>query len=87
MHTDEPMVVVSVDTPPGPRLVEDLRPYCPAAHVEDFDRFAGEADTLLGQHRGLRRLPAEAPNQGTDGHHDPAGRLADYRPRRRRRRA
>ncbi len=27
---DEPIVVVSIDTHVGPRLVEDLRPYCPS---------------------------------------------------------
>ena len=29
--TTEPLVVVSSDTHIGPRLVEDLRDYCPAA--------------------------------------------------------
>ena len=78
MHTDEPMVVVSVDTHAGPRLVEDLRPYCPAAHVEDFDRFAGEADALLANIAGFADFLLKHPNQGTDGHFDSAARLADY---------
>ncbi|MET0149205.1 MAG: hypothetical protein ABW310_08660 [Acidimicrobiales bacterium] len=78
MHTDEPMVVVSVDTHAGPRLIEDLRPYCPAAHVEDFDRFAGEADALLANIAGFADFLLKHPNQGTDGHFDSAARLADY---------
>ena len=38
----DPVVVVSNDTHIGPRLVDDLRQYCPSAHLEDFDRFAAE---------------------------------------------
>jgi hypothetical protein len=36
----EPVVIVSNDTYIGPRLVDDLRDYCPAEHLDDFDRFA-----------------------------------------------
>jgi hypothetical protein len=36
----EPVVIVSNDTHIGPRLVEDLRDYRPAAYLEEFDRFA-----------------------------------------------
>jgi hypothetical protein len=50
-----PVVVVSNDTHIGPRLVEDLRDYCPARHLDDFDRFAvstagnkADAAALLG---------------------------------------
>ena len=32
MSTAKPVVVVSNDTLIGPRIVEDLRPYCPAAY-------------------------------------------------------
>ena len=41
----EPVVVVSNDTHIGPRLIEDLRPYCPSKHLDDFDRFAAAAVT------------------------------------------
>jgi len=37
-----PYVVVSCDTHIGPRLVDDLRPYCPAEHLETFDVYAAE---------------------------------------------
>ena len=38
MSTDPtaPVVIVSNDTHIGPRLVEDLRPYCPREHLDDF---------------------------------------------------
>jgi hypothetical protein len=32
------VVIVSNDTHVGPRLVEDLRPYCPASYLDEFDR-------------------------------------------------
>lgn len=36
-----PLVIVSCDTHIGPRLAEDLRPYCPAELLDDFDAYAG----------------------------------------------
>jgi predicted TIM-barrel fold metal-dependent hydrolase len=36
-----PLVIVSCDTHIGPRLREDLRPYCPEELLEDFDAYAG----------------------------------------------
>ena len=75
-----PVVIVSNDTHVGPRLVEDLRPYCPAEYLEEFDRFAAmtaeqrrEAQRLLGGSGYL-----DHPNLRTPGHHDPVQRLADY---------
>ena len=41
----EPVVVVSNDTHIGPRLVEDLRDYCPSKYLDEFDRFAAETAT------------------------------------------
>jgi hypothetical protein len=35
---DEPVILVSCDTHVGPRLLEDLRPHCPSASLDDFDR-------------------------------------------------
>jgi predicted TIM-barrel fold metal-dependent hydrolase len=76
----EPVVVVSNDTHVGPRLVEDLRPYCPPDHLSAFDAFAAEtaeqrkaAEQLLGGSGYL-----DHPNLRTAGHHDPVQRLADY---------
>jgi predicted TIM-barrel fold metal-dependent hydrolase len=76
----EPVVVVSNDTHIGPRLVEDLRPYCPAGHLDDFDRFAAETaterDAAVAMLEGSGYL--DHPNFRTAGHHDSAARLADY---------
>ena len=35
-------IVVSTDGHVGPSVTEHLRPYCDAAHLEDFDRFTDE---------------------------------------------
>ncbi len=74
------VVVVSNDTHVGPRLVEDLRPYCPSRFIDEFDRFAAmtaeqrkAAADLLGGSGYL-----DHPNLRTPGHHDPTARLADY---------
>ena len=34
-----PLMIVSCDTHIGPRLAEELRPYCPAELLDDFDGF------------------------------------------------
>lgn len=76
----EPVVVVSNDTHIGPRLVEDLRAYCPQAHLDDYDRFAEAAladkDAATQMLQGSGHL--DHPNFRTAGHHDSAARLADY---------
>ena len=36
-----PIVIVSCDTHIGPRLMEDLRPYCPQNLLQAFDDYAG----------------------------------------------
>src|SRR5438445_5364071 len=76
----EPVAVVSADTHIGPRLVEDLRPYCPSRYLDEFDSFAAmtaehrkAAEDLLGGSGYL-----DHPNLRTAGHHDPMQRLADY---------
>lgn len=76
----EPVVIVSNDTHVGPRLVEELRQYCPSSHLDEFDRFAAmtaeqkqAAATLLAGSGYL-----DHPNLQAPGHHDPAARLADY---------
>ena len=69
---DEKVVIVSCDTHIGPRLREDLRPYCPQSHLDEYDRFLKYMDDLEGMVGGSR----EALN-ATDGHWDPSARLAD----------
>jgi predicted TIM-barrel fold metal-dependent hydrolase len=80
MSTSDPVVVVSNDTHVGPRLVDDLRPYCPAAHLDEFDAFA--ASTAADRAAATTMLEGSGyldhPNFRTEGHHDSAARLADY---------
>lgn len=81
---DQPLVVVSADTHVGPRLTEDLRPYCPSRYLDDFDRFAAvnnAASAAMGlpEHPNMvsGALPTH-PNFATAGHYDSAARLVDY---------
>jgi hypothetical protein len=37
-----PVAVVSADSHVGPRIKEDLRPYCPSAYLDEFDAFVAE---------------------------------------------
>jgi predicted TIM-barrel fold metal-dependent hydrolase len=41
-QTSAPLMIVSCDTHIGPRLVDDLRAYCPSDLLEPFDAYAGE---------------------------------------------
>jgi predicted TIM-barrel fold metal-dependent hydrolase len=77
----EPLVIVSADCHIGPRLVEDLRPYCPHELLPAFDAYV--ADT--GRSRG-RYVEHDASqddelspwrNQWAAGHHDPQARRRD----------
>ena len=68
---DRPAIIVSCDGHIGPRLVEDLRPYCPAEHLDDFDDFVRARRGLLPE----MSPKAEAPDRGNrnlslEGHHD-----------------
>ena len=40
----EPYLVVSTDAHAGPSVAHQLRDYCPAAHLDDFDRFVAALD-------------------------------------------
>jgi predicted TIM-barrel fold metal-dependent hydrolase len=86
----EPLIIVSSDTHVGPRLAEDLRPYCPAKHLDDFDAYTASNVEPIGSFgrapgtgfavAGVE--PKEAPesrkrNFKTDGHHDINARLRD----------
>lgn len=78
----DPLVVVSSDCHIGPRLVEDLRPYCPSKLLDEFDAYVERPDRSRGRF-------AEAPdgaldgelvawrNLFIDGHHDPTSRRRD----------
>ena len=82
-------MIVSCDTHIGPRLGEELRPYCPAELLDDFDRYAGE----LEQRRAAAAASRERVSFGgkkmgddwgvrlanleTPGHFDMHARLGD----------
>ena len=80
------LVVVSADTHIGPRVAEDLRPYCPQAHLEAFDEFADalrrKHDEAKGQ-MGFGGMTRSADwkvsrrNLETEGHFDIHARIRD----------
>lgn len=78
MNEQQPVIVVSVDTHVGPRLAEDLRPYCPKQHLEAFDQLIVDAAAMKGSIEGFADFLLKHPNTKTAGHHDSAARLADY---------
>jgi predicted TIM-barrel fold metal-dependent hydrolase len=80
MTNADPLVIVSNDTHIGPRLVEDLRPYCPADYLEEFDRFAASTAVQHEADRGLLEGSGylDHPNFRTLGHYDSTARLLDY---------
>lgn len=84
---ETPLVVVSCDSHVGPRLEEDLRPYCPASHLERFDDFVArhraarqaEVDRTkpAGEFDDGAALFARYPEMHVAGHHDVHARLRD----------
>ena len=70
MHDDNaPVIVVSSDCHIGPRLVEDLRPYCPAAHLDDFDDFVAHTHALRADI--YARMPSRASSAFTRNQRPP----------------
>jgi predicted TIM-barrel fold metal-dependent hydrolase len=65
-------VLVTCDTHVGPRLVQDLRPYCPQKYLPDFDEFAEDTKPVRDWWIG-----AEAPGAGDPGHYDSQARRRD----------
>ena len=77
---DLPLLVFSADTHVGPRP-EDLRPYCPQEHLEQFDAFGATAQDY-NTFFELRAFSEEywngrRRNMETTGHYDPHARLRD----------
>jgi predicted TIM-barrel fold metal-dependent hydrolase len=84
-----PLPVVSCDGHIGPRLVEDLRPYCPRKYLEEFDRFAAEHatdpkyknlfndDSEPAKLSQIRFMSHFVNLMKTAGHHDMHARLRD----------
>lgn len=80
-HDGAPLAIVSADCHIGPRLVEDLRPYCPPELRSPFDAYVADAGRSRGryvEHEGGDDGPlAPWRNRWADGHHDPAARRRD----------
>ena len=66
-----PVIIVSADSHVGPRLREDLRGYCPARQLDDYDALIARTGPIVNGQALLGH-----PNAGP-GHYDPAARLAD----------
>jgi predicted TIM-barrel fold metal-dependent hydrolase len=66
-----PVIIVSADSHVGPRLREDMRDYCPASHLDDYDELIAQTGPIVNGQALLGH-----PNAGP-GHHDPTARLAD----------
>ena len=86
-----PVVVVSCDTHIGPRLAEDLRPYCPSKILDDFDAYSRDLETrreaaaAKKQKLSFGGNGAIGPDWGvrfanleTAGHYDMHARLRDF---------
>ena len=81
---DSPAVIVSCDAHVGPRLREDLRPYCPADHLERFDDFVAADEKEQAAQASAAGEPARRPDgpnghpdMRTAGHYDVGARLRD----------
>jgi predicted TIM-barrel fold metal-dependent hydrolase len=83
------MIVVSGDSHVGPRLTEDLRPYCPQKYLDEYDRFTAanantmdsdrEADPLTGRstYASEVSITRQLLNRATAGHYDVDTRLRE----------
>jgi predicted TIM-barrel fold metal-dependent hydrolase len=61
---DEPYLVVSTDSHVAPSLEHDLRPYCPAKYLEEFDAFA---EATAEKTRKLTELYTQRLREGSNG--------------------
>jgi predicted TIM-barrel fold metal-dependent hydrolase len=79
--SSDPLVIVSSDCHIGPRLVEDLRPYCPLGLLDAFDEYVAATDRSQGRFVSQDDVGGGAlwrmRNQLTAGHHDPVARRRD----------
>jgi predicted TIM-barrel fold metal-dependent hydrolase len=87
---NRPLPVVSCDAHAGPRLKQDLRPYCPQRYLARFDEYVAQNEAMrqnmdFGEMFAMGREPEEAARykaaiQGinqTTGHYDASQRLKD----------
>ena len=84
--TTKPLIVVSADTHIGPRVHEDLRPYCPKDRLDDFDAYVDGLKLrkeAAGGQMGFGSVPrggtwtVSRRNLDTEGHYDMHARLRD----------
>ena len=68
---DQNVVIVSSDCHIGPRVKEDLRPYCPKKYLEDFDEFCKWLESKESGVGGIDALNL------TKGHYDRDERTRD----------
>ncbi|MYH96529.1 MAG: hypothetical protein F4129_08470, partial [Acidimicrobiia bacterium] len=79
-QNDEPLILVTSDSHVGPRVVEDLRPYCESKHLSAFDEWAAGLGDGLTQHYAdwpQKMQEAIRWNLQSDGHFDIHARLRD----------
>lgn len=78
---DRPLIVVSCDAHVGPKLREQLRPYCPAAYLARFDDYIAEHEARRAAARAAGGVvPHSFPGVDVttiDGHHDPHAYVRD----------
>jgi hypothetical protein len=81
-----PAVIVSCDGHVGPKLKDQLRPYCPQRYLQAFDAYVAEYEAEqealrsplgMGPDARLAALFREHPNMRTPGHYDVDVRLQD----------
>ncbi len=71
LDQNAPVVVVSADSHVGPRLREDMRQYCPAAYLDEYDAMVDGLGPLINGQEMLGH-----PNS-TPGHYDSTKRIED----------
>jgi predicted TIM-barrel fold metal-dependent hydrolase len=86
-ESSAPIVIVSCDTHIGPRLREELRPYCPSDLLDDFDAYAGVLEEKREAARAAKKklsfggttagVGVRQKNLETPGHHDMQARMRD----------
>ena len=76
---DRPAIIVSCDGHIGPRVVDDLRPHCPAEHLDAFDAFVRARGDLLPALSPKAEAPLDRSkrNLHIEGHHDIQAYLRD----------
>src|SRR5262245_13823667 len=71
-HEDESAVLVTCDSHVGPRMVEDLRPYCPQRYLAAYDEFVSDVESVRQWWLG-----AGCPGALDAGHYDSKARARD----------